>query len=76
MQAAWAAVPYQTGIGISKDGRIIWSPIAGGNQTFGYCDVDVCNGAFVNGYYSYISTYFSPYIQGCYGPGSNPAFSQ
>lgn len=31
MQAAWTAVPYQTGIGISKDGRIIWSPIAGGN---------------------------------------------
>jgi len=40
------------------------------------CDVDVCNGIEIGGQYSYVATDFHPYVQGCFGPGSNPGYSQ
>lgn len=33
------------------------------------CEVDVCNGVTVDGFYMYTATKFHPYIMGCYGPG-------
>jgi len=61
MQTAWANFQNPTPIGISKDGRIIWSPMKGGSPN-GYCDVDVCGGIVLNGFYQYASTFFSLYI--------------
>ena len=75
MQSSWSAVPYRTAIGISKDGRIIWSPYSSGSNPYAYCDVDVCNGISVNGFYGYATTFFAPYAVGCFGPGNNPIYS-
>jgi len=40
------------------------------------CEVDVCNGMMIGGNYMYVSTFFHPYIQGCYGKGSAPELYQ
>ena len=31
----------------------------------------MCNGIEIGGYYSYVTSFFHPYIMGCYGRGSN-----
>lgn len=68
--------PYREVIGLSKDGRPIYSPMHGNGKTYGSCDVDVCNGVWIDGHYSYVATTFHPFIIGCYGPGGNATFSQ
>lgn len=73
---AWKVKPYRSAFGISKDGRPIYGPYHGNMQSYADCDVDVCNGLYINGHYSYVSTWFHPYIMGCYGPGNNPSYSQ
>jgi hypothetical protein len=61
--------------GVSKDGRPIYGPHYDNGKMYADCDVDVCNGAIINGNYAYVMTDFHPYIMGCYGPGNYPAFS-
>merc|ERR1719198_349454 len=58
-------------LGISKDGRPIYTPFHNNGQEYSGCDVDICNGIEIGGHYSYVSTMFHPYIMGCYGPGTN-----
>jgi hypothetical protein len=62
-------------LGIAKDGHIIWGPYNAEGELWEDCDVDVCNGAIVDGVYGYPSTRFFPYIVGCFGPGNNSTFS-
>jgi len=40
------------------------------------CDVDVCNGLEISGNYMYVSTFFHPYIMGCFGKGTAPELYQ
>jgi len=59
-------------VGIAKDGYIIWGPYNNQGSEWTSCDVDICNGAFVDGTnYGYVSTSFHPYFLGCWGPGNN-----
>lgn len=76
IRSAYELRPYRTLVGISKDGRPIYSPYYSNGRTYSDCDVDICNGKEINGHYAYVSTLFHPYVMGCYGPGSNPSFSQ
>lgn len=62
-------------IGIIKDGHIIYGPYTDAGAIVDDCDVDVCNGAWINGVYGYFATTFHPYLIGCYGPGSNSTLS-
>ena len=62
-------------IGIAKDGHIIWGMYNSNGALWGDCDVDVCNGATIDGYYGYAATSFHPYIVGCWGPGNYPTVS-
>jgi len=63
-------------VGLAKDGHVIWGPYKetddGSFRLWESCDVDICNGAFVNGSYGYASTLFHPYTVGCWGPGKSP----
>lgn len=68
--------PKRSVLGISKDGRVIYTPFHSNGQTYKECMVDVCNGLNLDGQYVYISTLNHPYIMGCYGPGSSPIVSQ
>ena len=52
-------------IGIAKDGHIVWGPYKANGAAWGPCDVDVCNGAWVGGYYGYVATDFHPYLPAC-----------
>lgn len=65
-------LPYRSVLGISKDGRPIYTPLHGNGKRYDDCEVDICNGLVINGVYSYVSTMHHPYIMGCYGPGSKP----
>lgn len=76
MQFGWLGMPYRTAIGISKDGRPILSPYQNNGQAYDDCEVDVCNGLMVNGHYMYATTFFHPYIMGCYGKGNSPELYQ
>jgi hypothetical protein len=69
-------LPYRTAMGISKDGRPVYTPQYDNGKEYSGCDVDICNGITIDGHYSYVSTMFHPYIIGCYGPGSSPALYQ
>lgn len=62
---------YRSVLGISKDGRPIYTPLHDNGKEYDDCDVDICNGIEIGGHYAYVSTLFHPYIMGCYGPGSN-----
>ena len=73
---AWDVKPYRAAAGISKDGRPVYSPYYDNMKSYQDCEVDICNGRMINGHYSYVTTWFHPYIMGCYGPGNNPPFSQ
>eukprot|EP00349_Pseudokeronopsis_sp_Brazil_P008630 CAMPEP_0202965436 /NCGR_PEP_ID=MMETSP1396-20130829/9412_1 /ASSEMBLY_ACC=CAM_ASM_000872 /TAXON_ID= /ORGANISM="Pseudokeronopsis sp., Strain Brazil" /LENGTH=121 /DNA_ID=CAMNT_0049688149 /DNA_START=685 /DNA_END=1050 /DNA_ORIENTATION=+ len=69
--------PSLTPMGIAKDGYIIWGPYKEDGTLWQSCDVDICNGAYVDGEnYGYALTTFHPYILGCFGPGSNLTMSQ
>ena len=76
IRTAWESKPYRSVAGLSKDGRPIYGPFYGNKQEYKSCDVDVCNGMTINGEYAYVSTFFHPYIQGCFGPGNMPDYSQ
>lgn len=76
MEQAWAAIPYRSAFGIAKDGRPILSPFHGNGKAYDACEVDVCNGLEINGHYMYASTFFHPYMVGCYGKGSAPELYQ
>ena len=76
MQSQWEAMPYRSAFAISKDGRPILSPYHGNKQAYSDCQVDVCNGLTINGHYMYASTFFHPYMMGCYGVGSAPELYQ
>ena len=58
-------------IGLARDGRIIYSPFKpDGTGIWQPCEVDVCNGVKFGDYYAYVTTFFFPYVVGCWGPGS------
>ena len=63
-------------LGLSKDGRPIYTPLHSNGQEYAGCDVDVCSGMTINGQYAYVSTLFHPYIMGCYGAGNSPSYRQ
>lgn len=63
-------------VGLSKDGHIIYGPYNDEGYTWTSCDVDICNGRMIDGYYSYVTTTFHPYFMGCFGPGNYPSYSQ
>jgi hypothetical protein len=67
---------YLTPIGIAKDGHIIWGPYNATGSVWNTCDLDVCNGMFINGYYGYTATNTHPYLVGCFGPGNNPGITE
>lgn len=70
MEDVWKAVPYRTPVGIAKDGRPILSPYKNNGMPYDDCEVDVCNGVEIGGHYMYATTFFHPYIMGCYGKGN------
>jgi len=76
MQTAWQAKPDSDVLGIAKDGRPIMTPYHNNLQSYGDCEVDVCNGMMIGGNYMYVSTFFHPYVMGCYGKGSAPELYQ
>ena len=67
---------YRTPIGVSRDGRPMYSPMFNDGEEYDPCDVDICNGMMVGGHYSYVSTMFHPYYMGCYGPGYDSDYAQ
>lgn len=71
LRAAWSGKDKKA-IGIGKDGRIIYSPTYSSGTVYSPCQLDICNGMMYAGKYAYTSTFFHPYIMGCYGPGSTP----
>lgn len=62
--------------GLAKDGRPIYTPYYDNLKPYDDCDVDVCNGLMIGDHYAYVSTFFHPYILGCFGPGDSPNLSQ
>ena len=48
IRAAWARKD-RTPIGISKDGRVIYSPTYSAGTVYDDCDVDICNGIMISG---------------------------
>jgi hypothetical protein len=74
---AEAAYPKSlTPVAIAKDGHIIWGPYNSNGEEWDSCDVDLCNGAVIDGTYGYASTSFHPYFVGCWGPGNDAGCSQ
>ena len=69
-------MPYRSVLGVSKDGRPIYTPIYSNGEEYTGCDVDVCNGMEIGGHYAYVSTFFHPYFMGCYGPGPGSDYAQ
>ena len=74
MTQAYERMSRRDVLGISKDGRPVYTPFYSGGKAYDSCDVDVCNGKFIKGQYSYVSTMFHPYIMGCYGVGGGSQF--
>ena len=67
------ALQYYSGqnqkvIGVAKDGRLIYGPYNAQGQLWQPCDVDACNGRYIDGSYAYVATAFFPYFAGCWGP--------
>ena len=56
-------------IGLARDGHIIVGPYNDDGYAWACDEHDVCNGAFVDGQYVYVSTETFPYVVGCWGPG-------
>lgn len=72
---AYSTKKTLTPVALAKDGHIIYGPYNSDGTAWGYCDVDVCNGRMVDGYYSYVTTTFHPYFIGCWGPGNYPSLA-
>ena len=63
-------LPYETPLGIAKDGHVIVGPYNSDGELWACDDHDVCNGVFLaDGSYVYALTYTFPYVVGCWGPG-------
>ena len=56
-------------VGVAKDGHMIWGPYDENGELWDCDDHDICNGAFIDGNYVYLSTTTFPYVLGCFGPG-------
>lgn len=67
---------YLNPIGLAKDGHIIWGPYKDDGTIWNDCDVDMCNGAIIDGSYGYVASTFFPYFLGCWGPGSNTSITE
>lgn len=65
---------YGDVVGVSRDGHLIYGPYNADGDFWGCDEHDVCNGAFVEGNYAYVSTKQFPYILGCFGPGPQQTF--
>ncbi len=77
VQKGWTdteAYGYGDIVGIAKDGHLIYGPYKEDGSFWGCADHDVCNGAFIDGNYAYVSTKTFPYILGCFGPGPQQTF--
>ena len=59
-------------VGIAMDGHPIYGPYKNDGSLWQPCEVDICNGVFMNGQYAYVATLFHPYFVGCWGPGNEP----
>jgi len=55
-------------LGISRDGHMVYGPYNSDGELWTCADHDICNGAFIDGNYVYLSTTTFPYILGCFGP--------
>jgi len=62
----------RTPVGIAADGHVIYGPYKNDQTTYSACEVDACNGMYVNGFYSYAITTFLPYTIGCFGGANIP----
>jgi len=71
-KGAYQKLPYRSVFGLSKDGRPVYTPFYDNLKLYDHCDVDMCNGKLIDGQYVYVSTFFHPYVMGCYGPGDSP----
>lgn len=49
----------------------MYGPYRIDGEVWDTCDVDICNGRSMNGFYGYVMTEFFPYTVGCWGPGIN-----
>lgn len=56
--------------GIAKDGHLIYGPYNKEGKLWTCSDHDICNGAFIDGNYVYLSTTTFPYVLGCWGPAA------
>jgi hypothetical protein len=61
-------------IGVAKDGRMVYGPFKTDGSLWNSCDVDMCNGAIIDGKYAYVATVFYPYLVGCWGPSNSGEF--
>ena len=61
-------------MGVAKDGHMIWGPYDENGELWDCADHDICNGAFIDGNYVYLSTTTFPYILGCFGPGPTQSY--
>ena len=57
-------------LGLARDGHIIVGPYNGSGSSWTCSEHDVCNGAFVDNQYVYVSTSEFPYVVGCWGPAT------
>jgi len=73
LDAGWNS---QKPIGLIKDGHILWGPYDSTGNLWTGCEIDVCNGLKLDGYYGYVSSMFHPYFWGCFGPGNQPSYNQ
>ena len=48
---------------------MIYGPYNESGEFWTCDDHDICNGAFIEGNYVYLSTKTFPYVLGCFGPG-------
>ena len=52
---------------------MVYGPYNSDGELWSCSDHDVCNGAFIDGNYVYLSTTTFPYILGCFGPAVTQA---
>jgi len=69
------AYGYGDIVGVAKDGHLVYGPYKSDGSFWGCSDHDVCNGAFVDGNYAYVSTKTFPYVLGCFGPGPQQVYA-
>ena len=62
-------LPYETPMGLAKDGHIIVGPYNSDGELWSCDEHDLCNGVFLDdNSYAYAMTYTFPYVIGCWGP--------